>query len=196
MHVIDELKHAFPESIFAVQPTRDAIPTAWCSRDDLLDIVWFLKHQVQDPYSMLYDLTAIDERTRTNRPSPVSTDFTVVYHLLSMLRNEDVRLKVALESDHPAVQSITSIFRSADWYEREAYDMFGIKFDGHPNLRRILMPQTWQGHPLRKEHPARATEMGPYQLPETSVIVKRKRWSLNPRNGVYRPLPMIVKPCT
>src|SRR5262249_2741333 len=90
--------------------------------------------------------------------------FTVVYTLLSFERNEYLRLKVALSERRLAAPSITSIWPSANWYEREVWDMFGIVFEGHPHLRRILMPESWVGHPLRKDHPARATEMGPYQL--------------------------------
>ncbi len=115
---------------------------------------------------MLYDLTAIDERRRAEKINQPESDFTIVYHLTSFERNEDIRIKVPLKGEYPSIQSITDIWPSADWYEREIYDMFGIIFNGHPNLRRILMPKSWKGHPLRKEHPARATEMGPFVLEE------------------------------
>ena len=115
---------------------------------------------------MLYDLTAIDERVRVNRRDQPDSDFTVVYHLLSYERNEDVRIKIALKGEFPSLKSVTDIWPSADWYEREVWDMFGITFEGHPHLRRILMPPTWEGHPLRKDHPARATEMEPFRLPD------------------------------
>ncbi|MEJ7679722.1 MAG: NADH-quinone oxidoreductase subunit C [Segetibacter sp.] len=82
----------------------------------------------------------------------------------SFERNTFIRLKVALEGEFPSMLSITSPFKNANWYEREVYDMFGIRFGSHPHLQRILMPLTWKGYPLRKEHPARATEIGPYKL--------------------------------
>ncbi len=164
-NVYDELKDRFGESILSLQPTKDDIPTIWVSPQQIVDTSRFLKNEVTQPYRMLYDLTAIDERTRTHREGQPKSDFTVVYHLLSFERNEDVRIKVPLTGEYPSLPSITGIYLNANWYEREVWDMFGITFEGHPHLARILMPRTWQGHPLRKEHPARATEMGPYQLP-------------------------------
>src|SRR6185312_5627348 len=112
-----------------------------------------------------YDLSAIDERMRVHRNGQPASDFTVVYHLFSFDRNEYIRLKVGLTASDLRIPTITHIWPSANWYERELWDMFGIVVDGHPHLTRILMPKTWAGHPLRKEHPARATEMGPFQLP-------------------------------
>lgn len=149
-----------------VQPTADGIPTLWIDRERLPAVAAFLKHNVEQPYTMLYDLTAIDERVREHRDGQPPADFSLVYHLISYGRNADVRLKVPLTGRAPSVPSITSLWPAASWYEREVYDMFGITFDGHGPLRRLLMPPTWRGHPLRKEHPARATEMGRYELPD------------------------------
>jgi NADH-quinone oxidoreductase subunit C/D len=165
-HVVEELQNKFGEAIITQQPTRDEIPTLWVDRDRAREILRYLKTETDKPYRMLYDLTAIDERVRSNRQGQPPSDFTVLYHLLSFERNADVRIKVALEGEFPSLPTITDIWPAANWYEREVWDMFGVTFEGHPHLRRILMPATWEGHPLRKEHPARATEMGPFRLPE------------------------------
>ncbi|MGH7624506.1 MAG: NADH-quinone oxidoreductase subunit C/D [Gemmatimonadaceae bacterium] len=159
-----QLHEEFSSAIVGTQQTRDGIPTIWLARDRVGDVMRHLKTGVEQPYAMLYDLTAIDERMRTHREGEPASDFTVVYHLLSFERNAYLRLKVALSASDLHIPTITPIWPSANWYEREMWDMFGIEVDGHPHLTRILMPDTWVGHPLRKDHPARATEMGPYQL--------------------------------
>jgi NADH-quinone oxidoreductase subunit C/D len=161
------LKLKFGESTITEQPTRDGMTTVWLPLDRLREVLAYLKAGIEHPYPLLFDITAIDERTRQRNPlqnhQPTS-DFTLVYHLLSFDRNAFLRLKVALNGEFPTVPSITKLWSNANWYEREVFDMFGIRFDGHPFLRRLLMPETWQGNPLRKEHPARATEMGPFRL--------------------------------
>jgi len=161
-----EIKERFNGVVLAEQPTQDDIPTLWIGRERIRDVLNYLKRKAAQPYRMLYDLTAIDERVRHNRPDQLASDFTVVYHLFSFDRNENIRLKVPLQGEFPSLTTITDIWPMANWYEREVFDMFGVTFEGHPNLRRILMPPTWVGHPLRKEQPARATDMGPYQLPD------------------------------
>jgi NADH-quinone oxidoreductase subunit C/D len=160
LSVIDELKQEFGPQKIMEQKTGDRMPTAWIAQDDVATILGYLKSQAERPFRVLYDLTAIDERIRTNRRGQPQSDFTLVYQLLSFERNEDVRLKVALSENRLQAQSVVHIWPSADWYEREVWDMFGIGFDGHPDLRRILMPPGWKGHPLKKDHPARGTELG------------------------------------
>jgi NADH-quinone oxidoreductase subunit C/D len=158
------LQLKFGEDTFTKQATKDGITTLWMPPAKLMEIIRYLKSEIHKPFLLLYDITAIDERNRKQDPDYPSLKFTIVYHLFSFGRNCFVRLKVALHEDYPSLPSITSLWLNANWYEREVFDMFGIRFEGHPNLRRILMPLTWDGHPLRKEHPARATEMGPFQL--------------------------------
>jgi NADH-quinone oxidoreductase subunit C/D len=178
--IVDELQDRFSDAVLSHQPTRDEIPTVWCSGARAGDILRYLKTGIDRPYRMLYDLTAIDERWRTHRPNQPTGDFSVVYHLLSCERNADVRIKVPLAGEYPRLASITDIWPTANWYEREVWDMFGIDFDGHPDLRRILLPATWSGHPLRKEHPARATEMGPFQLPVDKQLREEDALRIHP----------------
>lgn len=151
---------------FNIQPTCDSITTLWIDRENLRTILIFLKMQAAPPFALLFDLTVIDERERIHRHGLPESAFTVIYHLLSFGRNEDIRLKIALSEANLSLPTICDIWPSANWYEREVWDMFGIIFEGHPHLRRIIMPPTWQGHPLRKDHYARATEMEPFNLPD------------------------------
>jgi NADH-quinone oxidoreductase subunit C/D len=145
------------------QPTLDRLPTVWVARADLVEVLRFLRGAPQ-PFAMLFDLHAVDERLRRHRDGLPEADFTVFYHLLSLERNSDVRVKVALAADDLHLPTATGIWPNANWYEREVWDLFGIDFRGHPHLYRILMPRTWQGHPGRKDYPARATEFDPYAL--------------------------------
>jgi len=161
--VIAELYRRFGASGVLFQPTVDRLPTVWVARDQLISVLQFLR-SVPKPYVMLYDLSAVDERMRTHRNGLPAADFTVFYHLLSIERNSDVRIKVALAAHDLNVPTATGIWPNANWYEREVWDLYGITFTGHPHLARIMMPRTWQGHPLRKDYPARATEFDPYAL--------------------------------
>ncbi len=172
----------FGSAVQAYQETRDGVPTMWVYSDRVPEVLRYFKEEVNHPYGMLYDLTAIDERVREHREGQPESDFTVVYHLLSFGRNEDLRIKVALRGEHPALPSITGIWESANWYEREVWDMFGIRFEGHPQLRRILMPPTWKGHPLRKDHPARGTEMGPFRLPDEKQEKEQEALEFRPED--------------
>jgi len=97
-------------------------------------------------YNFFEDLTAVDW-------FPSSPRFQLSYHLLSHSFKERLRLRVLVEEASPSVQSIVPVWPAANYYEREVFDLFGIRFDEHPNLRRIMMPDDWQGHPLRKDYP-------------------------------------------
>jgi len=178
--VADELQLKAGEGALTRQLTCDGIPSFWVPKEKIHGLLQYLKQEVSQPYRMLYDLTAIDERERKFREGQPDSDFTVVYHLLSFDRNEYVRLKVPLKSDHLALDTATDIWPAANWYEREVWDMFGIRFDNHPHLTRILMPKTWNGHPLRKDHPARATEMGPFKLPEEKQEAEQEALRFRP----------------
>jgi len=145
---------ASPEDLIA-----DDIATYRIAPEHILKTLSYLKYEAEPRYEMLFDLSAIDESGRQG-------GFTAFYHLISLSANCYVRLLVPLPAEQPRLPSACGIWTAANWYEREIYDMFGIEVTGHPKLTRILMPTYWQGHPLRKDHPNRATEMPPYQLPE------------------------------
>ena len=179
-----KLRNGFPQASFVAQHTVDRIPTFWCGRSHLIDIVGFVKQQ---GYEMLFDLCGVDERLRAHRDGLPAADFTLVYHFMSFQRREDLRLKIALSENDPGVASIAGIYPNANWYEREAWDMYGIDFTGHPNLFRILLPRTWQGHALRKDHPARATEMEPFRMSVERQDAEQEALRFNPEEwGLQR----------
>ena len=110
----------------------------------IASICGFLKYDQK--FVRLSSVTAVDRY-------PLEPRFEVVYHLHSIEQKQRVRLKCRLESDEPAIESVTSVWRGANWYEREVFDLFGINFLNHPDLRRIMLPDDWEGHPLRKDYP-------------------------------------------
>ena len=161
---LDMLRQRFGESILAEQTSCEGISNLWVGRQHLLSLLKTLRDETSPRFEMLFDITAIDERLRTHREGQPNSEFTVVYHLMSFSGNCDFRVKVPLMDADLNIPTIMSLWPAANWYEREAWDMFGINFEGHPNLYRLVLPPTWKGHALRKEHPARATEMEPFAL--------------------------------
>ena len=185
--ILQHLQERFSNDAFQQQLTVDEMPTVWVPKERIIPVIQYLKSDPIQSFSFLYDLSGIDERNRTKKTNTPPSDFTVVYHLFSYRQNHFIRLKVALQGEYPALPSITAVFKNANWYEREVYDMFGIRFEGHPHLQRILMPLTWKGHPLRKEHPARATEMGPYQLWDEKQDIEQEALRFKPEEwGMQR----------
>jgi NADH-quinone oxidoreductase subunit C/D len=182
----ETLRQVFSDEVLKPQSVCDGIPTLWVARERIEDVLSYLKSGITNPYSMLYDLSAIDERVRANRAEQPPSDFTVFYQLLSFERNEDLRLKVALRESDSVLPTIRHIYPNADWYEREIWDLFGIRFTGHPHLKRILLPPTWEGHPLRKDHPARATEMGLFALSEEKQVLEQEALRFRPEEWGMR----------
>ena len=176
--ILKLLNDEFGDKTFFAQNCIDEIPTLWVPQQQIVHILIFLRPH----FCMLYDLFAIDERTRENRQDQPDADYTVVYQLLSMRRNEDLRIKVGLSASQLVLPSIVDIWPNANWYEREAWDMFGISFDGHPSLFRILLPPTWEGHALRKDHPARATEMGKFTMDSERVAKEQEALRFRPED--------------
>jgi NADH-quinone oxidoreductase subunit C len=120
--------------------------TVTVERDALLETLENLRDRDDVRFTFLADVSCTDWPGRDPR-------IWMAYHLWSPERNHRVRLKVGLPEDDLRLPSATGLFPAADWHEREVYDFFGVVFDGHPGLRRILMPDEWVGHPLRKDHP-------------------------------------------
>jgi NADH-quinone oxidoreductase subunit C len=134
-----------PAAVEGAKFDRDEL-SIYVERSSLREACALLRDDTNCPFNFLADVTCVDLH-------PTEPRFEVIYHLLSLSKKERVRLKVRLGSDGPAVESVTSVWPAANFFEREVFDLFGIRFTGHPYLRRIQMPEDWEGHPLRKDYP-------------------------------------------
>ncbi|MGR3295358.1 MAG: NADH-quinone oxidoreductase subunit C [Candidatus Bathyanammoxibius sp.] len=141
-----KLRESFPDSVVDTHSYRGD-DTAIVKRVDIFEICRFLRDDSDLSYNFLMDLTAVDY---LGKKEP---RFEVVYHLYSLKKQQRVRVKAAVPESDPAINSVSSLWAVADWLERECWDMFGIKFNGHPDLRRILLYEEFEGHPLRKDYP-------------------------------------------
>jgi NADH-quinone oxidoreductase subunit C len=143
--VFGRVRERFPDAILGTHAYRgDA--TILIAPAALLGLCAFLRDDPALAFDFLVDVTAVDYIGSIPR-------FEVVYHLYSHTRNHRVRLKARVPEESPRIASVTAIWRGANWMERETYDMYGIHFDGHPDLRRIYLYEEFQGHPLRKDYP-------------------------------------------
>ncbi len=158
--LIRELEVRFGKGIESEQSID--IPTIKVAPEKLHPVLRYLKHEAAPAYQRLEDLTAVDESAR-RAPRP-EHGFSLVYHLLSFDTASRLRIRSPLAAADPKARSICDIWPSANWYEREVYDMFGIRFKDHPNLQRLILPHDWEGHPLLKSHVSRATRMDPDDL--------------------------------
>jgi NADH-quinone oxidoreductase subunit C len=143
--VVRKLRDWSPAAVAEVIEFRGEL-TIVVPRTHLRRTAEFLRSDPELAFTYLSDATGVDR-------FPVEPRFEVNYHLLSLARRERLRLKVRVSSDDPVIESVTSVWPTADWHEREIFDLFGVRFAGHPELRRILMPENWEGHPLRKDFP-------------------------------------------
>ena len=142
---IKKIQERFGEHVIDIHD-RLGQDTVVVSKSVIFELARFLRDDPDLKYNFLVDLTAVDLHTRRPR-------FEVVYHFLSLEYNSRVRVKVPVAEPDPEVDSLTPLWKIADWLERETWDMFGIKFKNHPDLRRLLMYPEFQGHPLRKDYP-------------------------------------------
>lgn len=149
---VETIREKFPQAVLETVEFRDE-QTIVLKPEQLISVCTYLKKNLH--YTFLETVTAVHWPERTPR-------FDVVYHLLSIPHQCVVRLKVRVgerRENHPAVPTVSGIWPTANWYEREVYDLFGITFTGHPDLRRILMPSDWTTHPLRKDYPLTGFEL-------------------------------------
>jgi NADH-quinone oxidoreductase subunit C len=144
--ILERLRQEFPAGIMEAS-TSLGDEVAVVDKEALLPVITFLK-QGPGEFTMLLDLTCVDYPGREPR-------FEMVYHLFSLSRNRRLRIKTGVSQKDLRVASLTSLWKNADWLEREVYDMFGVRFEGHPYLRRLFMYDGFEGHPLRKDYPLR-----------------------------------------
>jgi NADH-quinone oxidoreductase subunit C len=149
MHIVDVLNAGLSGEVAVEAPTADGMPTISVKLDRLVDVCFALRDTPELGFTVLVDAVPVDRFPREPR-----------YEMSYLLLNPGtggpasrLRVKAQVPGDDPRAPSVSQVWRSANWAEREAYDLFGLRFDGHPDLRRILMPDDWEGFPLRKDYP-------------------------------------------
>jgi NADH-quinone oxidoreductase subunit C len=140
------LREAAPTAQLEDAPGVDLQPTIYAARDDMPELARALRDRPELAYTLLIELTAVDYWPREPR-------FEIVYLLVSIVHRRRLRLKVRLHGDDARVATACDVWPAANWLEREVWDLFGIVFEGHPDPRRLLMPEDWEGFPLRKDYP-------------------------------------------
>jgi NADH-quinone oxidoreductase subunit C len=144
--LITALQEAIPGAQFETAPSVDLQTTVYVSRDDVPAVLGALRRREPFAFTFLAELTAADFWPREPR-------FEVIYILVSLAHRQRVRVKVRLHGDDAHIATVSDLWPAANWLEREVWDLFGIVFDGHPDPRRLLMPEDWDGYPLRKDYP-------------------------------------------
>jgi NADH-quinone oxidoreductase subunit C len=169
----DRLREALPNAILDVQLSNGEL-TAIVARDEIIAVLEHLRDAPDLQFQTLVDICGVDFPERPER-------FEVVYHLLSMRKNRRIRLKIST-SDNVAVKSAVGVWPLANWFEREAFDMYGILFEGHPDLRRLLTDYGFQGYPLRKEFPVTGFVEVRYDDVEQRVVYEPVKLTQEYRN--------------
>ncbi|QJC31381.1 NADH-quinone oxidoreductase subunit C/D [Enterobacteriaceae endosymbiont of Macroplea mutica] len=180
---------------FIIQHDNHIPLSIWIKPKQIIDFIKILC-KIYHPYNMLYDMHGIDERLHKNKFCISFTkkmDFSLFYHFISIERNADILLKVPLKQKKLYIHTITSYFCNANWYEREIWEMFGIYFMHHPNLKHLLLPNNWNdGYPLRKEYPSRATEKNIHNFTKEQHAINIQNtqfdpheWGLSIKNNNY-----------
>ncbi|HMB78767.1 MAG TPA: NADH-quinone oxidoreductase subunit C [Vicinamibacterales bacterium] len=144
--LVATLQAAAPDAQIARAPSIDLQTTIYASREEVPALARILRERPELAFNFLAELTAVDYWPKEPR-------FELVYVLVSIAHRMRLRVKVRLPADDPHVTTVSDVWPAANWLEREVWDLFGIAFDGHPDPRRLLMPEDWQGYPLRKDYP-------------------------------------------
>jgi NADH-quinone oxidoreductase subunit C len=155
--VAPKLKEKFPEIEFEFSDYRDQLSVSF-NKNFIVNVSSFLKDDDDLQFKLCEDVTAIDWARRKNR-------YTVVYHIMSLKLNSRIRLKADVDESELNVDSVASIWKTADWHERETFDMYGIIFNNHPDLRRMYLPEEFEYYPLRKDFPLMGIP-GSFSLPK------------------------------
>jgi NADH-quinone oxidoreductase subunit C len=156
--LIASLQEEVPGAQLESAPSVDLQTTMYVSRDEVPAIARALRDRPELAFNFLAELTAVDYWPREPR-------FELIYLLVSIPNKLRLRLKVRLHGDDAHVATVCDVWPAANWLEREVWDLFGIPFDGHPDLRRLLMPEDWEGFPLRKDHPVQIRMKPQYAQP-------------------------------
>ncbi len=143
---IDRIKSKYPRIIIDSHNFRGE-QTITVNKESVSELFKFLRDDPELDFKFLMDLTAVDYLNRKD------TRFEVVYHFYSLKHNGRLRIKIPVSENDCTVDSVSSLWKTANWYEREVWDLYGIKFDDHPDMRRILLYEEFKGHPLRKDYP-------------------------------------------
>ena len=147
--IAEVLQTLFPEEVREVREFRGQLSVI-VRRDRIKEMLAYLHDTPEICFSHLQDLCGVDY---LGKKEP---RFEVVYHLYSIRHRNGLRVRAEVPEGHPSIESVVDIWDGANWHERECYDMFGITFTGHPDLRRVLMPEDWEGYPLRKDYPLKS----------------------------------------
>lgn len=146
LNIAEKIKEIFPEEVVAVSDFRGQVAVT-LRKNRIMDIARYLHDDPDLYFDYLIDICGVDYLGKKDKR------FEVVYQLYSIKHRQALRLKVEVPAEDPTIDSVVPLWNGANWHEREAFDLYGIIFNGHPDLRRILMPEDWEGHPLRKDYP-------------------------------------------
>jgi NADH-quinone oxidoreductase subunit C len=166
MEIAHALETEFANDVLEVKAFRDQV-TVTVNREEIGSICRWLREDPKIEMDYLSDLCAVDCPKNELR-------FEVVYNLYSLSHRHRIRIKARLPEDELAVDSVVSIWKAADWFEREAFDLFGIDFRNHPDLRRLLLPDNWRGYPLRKDYPLKGLDDWEYPEYEEAMELHRR----------------------